>query len=321
MLKLLQSIFGGVTEGNYPEWLVKAAIERAVDGTDPCLRAVSGYKKKLRPAILKSIDHVVSLVDRLPVPMTISRNSFGDVPRLKAFFVSPDDMQKTFARDQNLAAYLRGAGETPLQVFALLAMEKRENTILGNEISGELVMRDVPQVSVSFEAHRLVDPTGSEEDTRRQLKRRAFDHLLSLALMRISIVKSTREQLGRHRELLQAKRNLLERGGWGFNDSDSSEKLDVTGVEKQLADIEASLLELGGDDSMFDTYLNILVDVMGNPETYLWASQETLTLDSMGIKRDQGAFNTSELTLNELFNAEGRTLVVALVALPGGVVG
>ena len=71
MLKLLQSIFGGVTEGNYPKSLVTAAIERAVDGTDPCLRAISGYKKKLRPAVLRSIDHVVSLVDRLPVPIVL----------------------------------------------------------------------------------------------------------------------------------------------------------------------------------------------------------------------------------------------------------
>ena len=31
MLKLLQSIFGGVTEGNYPEWFVKAAIERGCE--------------------------------------------------------------------------------------------------------------------------------------------------------------------------------------------------------------------------------------------------------------------------------------------------
>ena len=321
MLRLLQSIFGGVTAGNYPESLVKAAIERTVDGTDPCLRAVSGYKKKLRPAVLRSIDHVVAMVDGLPAPRLVSRERYGDDPLLKAFFISTDDMQKTIARDQTLAAYLRGAGNPPPQVFALMTMEKQENRVLGNEISGELVMRDVPQVSVSFEAHRLIDPTGSEEETRRQLKRRAFDHLLGLALMRISIVKSTREKLGRHRELLQAKRNLLERGGWGFDASAAGEKPDVAGLEKQLADIEASLMELGGDGSMFEAYLNIVADVLAHPEKYLWSGKTTLIIDSMGIKRDQAAFNCSELTLDELFNAEGRRLVMSLVALPGGCVG
>ncbi|MEI6824574.1 MAG: hypothetical protein WCK54_03205 [Desulfuromonadales bacterium] len=41
----------------------------------------------------------------------------------------------------------------------------------------------------------------------------------------------------------------------------------------------------------------------------------------MRIKRAQGAFNTSELTFDALFNAEGRTLVVAMVVLHGGGVG
>jgi hypothetical protein len=265
---------------------------------------------------------VVAMVDGLPSPMTISRDNYGDDPRLKTFFISADDMQKTFDREQTLAAYLRGVGNAPQQVVALLAMEKHENTVLGNEMSGEIVMRDVPQVSVSFEAHRLIDPTGNEEETRWQLKRRAFDHLLSLALMRISIVKSTRKELGRHRELLQAKRNLLERGGWGdFSKPDSTEKLDVAEVEELLAGIEASLMELGGDDSMLEAYLNIVADVLGHPEKYLWTTRETLIIDRMGIKRDQSAFNIPELTLDELFNAEGRRLVIALATLPGGVVG
>jgi len=320
MLRLLHSLFGGVTQGNYPESIVKAAIERAVDGTDPCLRAVSSYKKKLRPAVLKSIDHVVTMVDNLPEPLVISRANYGDDPRLKAFFISSDDMQNTFDRDQTLKAYLRDVNTNPPQVVALLVMEKLENTVLGNEMAGELVMRDVPQVTVSFEAHRLIDPTGSEEETRRQLKRRAFDHLLSLALQRISIVKSTRAELERHHALLQSKHNLLERGGWGFNETDSASTLDAAEVEKQLAGIEANLMELGGDGSMYETYLNIVADVLEHPDKYLWFSKKTVILDSMRIIRTHAAFNASELTLDELFNAEGRSLAVSLVALPGGVV-
>lgn len=91
MLKLLQSIFGGEKQGNYPELLVKLAIERAVDGTDPWLRAVSGYKKKLRPAVLRAMDHVVGLVDRLPPPMPICLDCYADDPRLKRFFISETD--------------------------------------------------------------------------------------------------------------------------------------------------------------------------------------------------------------------------------------
>src|SRR5512146_2030680 len=97
MLRFLQSIFGGVEEGRYPESLVKAAIERAVDGTDPWLRAVSGYKKKLRPAVVRAIDHVVALVNALPPPIAVGLKSYDSDPRFKAFFMSTAEMRQIFA--------------------------------------------------------------------------------------------------------------------------------------------------------------------------------------------------------------------------------
>jgi len=320
MLKLLQSIFGGVKHGRYTESIVKAAIERAVDGTDPWLRAVSGYKKKLRPAVVRSIDHVIALVDELPPPMTVTLENYGNDPRLKTFFISPDDMKKTLGLDANLATYLRTLTDAPVRVVALMAMEKQESRVLCNEISGDFVVRDVPRITVSFESHRLIDPTGAEEETRRQLMRRAFDHLLGIALTRISIVKSTREVLERHRALLESKRSLLERHGWGFSESEPGEKPDAAGIEQQLAEIEAELTEFGGDDSMLEAYLDIVIKVLEQPEKHLWSGKETLIVDRLGIKREQTDVNVAELTLNELYNSENRRLVVALLDLPGGVV-
>ena len=70
MLKLFQSIFGGGEQrGRYPESLIEAAIERTVDGTDPRLRALFGYKKHLRPSVIHAIDHVVALVNSIPAPL------------------------------------------------------------------------------------------------------------------------------------------------------------------------------------------------------------------------------------------------------------
>jgi len=47
-------------------------------------------------------------------------------------------------------------------------------------LEGNELRHDVVQVTVSFSKHRMVDPTSVEDDTRRLLKRRAFDHLLTL---------------------------------------------------------------------------------------------------------------------------------------------
>lgn len=318
MLRLLHSIFGqSDKEGGYPESLVKNAIERAVDGTDPWLRAVSGYKKKLRPAVLRAIDHVVALVDSLPPPIAASLECYGEDPRLKAFFISKAEMRQVFGSDRNLLDFLRKTDGGLPQVIALLFMEKKENMILGAELSGDIVMRDVPQMTVSFESHRLIEPSGDEGETRFRLKRRAFDYLISVALKRITSSKVERKDLERHRALLQAKLGLLHRGGWGFAEAGSAESPDIQGLEEMLGQVEAQLLELGGDDDVLEAYLNILTAVLGRPEEHLYSKKETLIIDRMGIKRGMASSNVPELTLDELCDAEGRCRVVSLVALPG----
>ena len=317
MLRFLQSIFGKVDKGRYSDALVEEAIERAVDGADPWLRGVSGYKKKLRPPVIRAIDHVVALVDGLPLPLAAGLACYDDDPLLRTFFMSTAEMRKVYATDRNLAEFRRGPDSDVPQVIALLAMEKREGVLLGAELSGDIIMRDVPQATVTFESHRLFDPSGSENRTRRQLMQRAFDHLLSLALRRISVVKSERQDLERRRSLLQAKVNILQRSGWGFDKTAASEGLTVAGLEEGLGQIEAQLLELGGDDRILEVYLDIVIDVLGRPEEHIWSRKETLIVDRLGIRRNQVAFDAPELTLDELRNAEGRNLVVSLVALPG----
>jgi len=317
MLRFLQSIFGGVEQGRYPESLVTEAIERAVDGTDPWLRALSGYKKKLRPAVLRAIDHVVALVNALPPPIAVGYGSYGSDPWLKAFFMSTAEMRQILGSDRNLAEFLKEPAAAASQVIALLMMEIQERVGFGVALSGDVVVHDVPQVTVSFVGHRLIDPSENEEKTRRQLMRRAYDHLLSIALGCITIVKGEREDLERRRMLLNAKLELLRRGGWGFDETGSSEKPQSAAMEEQLVQIEAKLQEVGGDDRMLEVYLGIVADVLGRPEEYLWSRQETLIVDRLGIKRSEPADDAPELKVGVLCNATGQNRVVTLVTLSG----
>ncbi len=318
MFRFLQSIFkvGQMKEG-HPKWLVEEAIERAVDGTDPCLRAVPGYKRKLRPAVRLAIDHVNALVDGLPPSRPIGLGSRGDDPLVRAFFISSDEMRKVFGNDRNLGNFLRGASRVPEKITTLLVMEKNETVTFGAEMSGDVVERDMPRKIVTFEAHRLIDPSGDEEETRRLLKRRAYDHLVSLGLRRITMMKTEREDLERRRELLQSKLNILRRVGWGFEVVSPADSPDIPELEEQIGRIESQLLKSGGDDRVLETYLDIVIGVLGRPGEHLWGEKETMILDSMGIRRNQVDYNTSELTFHELFNSEGRRLVVLPIALDG----
>jgi hypothetical protein len=318
MLDLFQSIFrGGEKQGLYPESLIEAAIERAVDGTDPRLRALPGYRKNLRPSILNAISHVVALVDGISAHSPAGRGDYSADPRLKALFASVDRMLEVFGNDASLRDFLSGPGKGAERVYTLLLAERVEKNILGMELAGDLLRRDVQQVSVSFRNHRLVEPSAGEEGTRRLLKKRAFDHLLTLALTRIAELKSTQADLVQQRDLLGRKLNALKQGGWSFDLVESARPAPETLVA-ELQDIETELSKLGADAGALQGRMDVVVDVLGHAEQQLWAEELILHLDNMNIRRDEKDSSAHRIALQELHNARGARLALLLVSLNPG---
>ena len=315
MLRIFHSIFGGEA-GRYPEELIKAAIERAVDGTDPWLRGLSGYRRKLRPAVVHAIDHVVGLVDSLEAPLELSRGSYGHDPLLRLFFISGEQLDGLLLNDPALRTLQKESAATVQPAFALLGMVCEQRRAFGVDLQGETLVRDVAQVTVGMAGHRLLDPTPDLAETRRLLKRRAFDHLLSLALARIVAVEQVREELLNRRTLLQAKHDMLEGSGWGFSDPARELPPQLDEVHRQLEEIEGQLLEFGGDDRYIEKHLEILIDVLANARAPAMGEPLTLIVDRMGIKRTTASGDAPELHLTELHNIAGRRMVIRLVEIP-----
>ena len=318
MLKLFQSIFGldgggDESQGRYPEALIEMAIERAVDGTDPRLRALSGYRKRLRAPVIHAADHVIAMVDGMLAPLSASSANFSSDARLAALFASAEHMREVFASDSVLGKF-RDQHPGDEKVTALLVAERVEKNVLGMELDGELLKREVAQVAVNFRNQRLVDPDVSEAEMRRQLKRRAFDHLLSLALLRITEVKGERVDLNRQRDLLRRKLSALQHGGWGFDDA-GGDRPDPAALQTELDDIEGQLAGLGVDDRVLSAHLNIVVELLMDAERQLWAEDIVLHLDRMNIQRDAQDSSAREIRFRELRNARGRHLVALLVVV------
>lgn len=318
MLKLFQSIFrpGADKLGAYPEDLIERAIERAVDGTDRRLRAVAGYKKGLRPAVIRAIDHVVELVDSLPPPIELSRANYGADAELNAYFASVDHMNEVLSRDAEVRQWRKtSASQLAERVIMLLIMEMRERNVLGLALEGGDVRRDVAQVTVSFGHHRLVDPTGVEEDTRRLLKRRAFDHLLTLALARMAEAHADRLDLKQERDLLGNKLATLAAGHWGFGDDDGAaeEAPDPQALQKRIDEIDSQINSQS--TSLLQEHLDILVDVLGQPAQNLRSERSALCVDRQGVKQPQPGAQAAQIDLTTLYNSAGRSVVVRLVSV------
>ncbi len=318
MLKLFHSFFGGdETRGRYPESLIEMAIERAVDGTDSRLRLLPGYRKRLRGPVIQAIDHVVALVDGLPAPLAASRDDFNADPRLATLFVSAAQMLEVLGRDRAMLEYLREHSAGAERLTALLLVERFEKNALGMELAGDQVRRDVAQLTVSFRNHRLVEVTDSDAETRRLLKRRAFDHLLSLALARMVEVREERADIARQRDVLRHKLVTLERSGWSFEAGEGAAP-EPASLQAELADIETQLERLGSDAGVLNTHLELVAEQLAQAEQLLQRDFFRMRLDSMNVQRDAQDASGRDIELPEIHNARGRRNVLLLVSvIPG----
>jgi len=318
MLKLFQSFFGGdESQGRYPESLVEMAIERAVDGTDSRLRLLPGYRKRLRGPVIHAIDHVVTLVDGLPAPLAAGHDDFNADPRLATLFVSAADMLEVLGRDRAMLEFLSSHSAGADRLTAVLLAERIEKNALGMELAGDQVRRDVAQLTVSFRNHRLVEVADSEAETRRLLKRRAFDHLLALALARIVEVREERTDLARQRDVLRHKLATLERSGWSFEEGEGTPS-DPASLQAELADIETQLERLGSDAGVLNTHLELVAEQLAQAEQLLQRDTFRMRLDSMNVQRDAQDSSGRDIVLPEILNAHGRRSVLLLVSvIPG----
>ena len=144
--------------------------------------------------MIHAVDHVVRLVEGLPSPAELSRKGYSADPRLSACFASADHLTEVVNADRALSDFLASTDAGVAErIIALLVTVKQERKVLGVALEGEILKRDVPQITVSFANHRVVDPATTYEETRRLLKRRAFDHLLGIALGRIAPARRARD--------------------------------------------------------------------------------------------------------------------------------
>jgi hypothetical protein len=227
-------------------------------------------------------------------------------------------MLEVFSHDNALAGYLGSQDCASDRVIALLLAERVEKNILGMDVVGGAVRRDVAQVAVSFSGHRLVDPMADEDSMRRLLKRRAFDHLLTLALTHIIEKREERADLVRQRDLLRRKLDALKRSGWSFDEAGTAARPEASCMAAELDEIEGQFKAMGADTGLLDAHLDIVASLLGTAEQQLWGETLVIRLDRMNIKRDAQDESARNIELQELRNAQGRRLVMLLVSVAPG---
>lgn len=323
MFKLLQSIFEQAPEPSrgYDEELIERAVERVVDGTDPRLRAVSGYSKKLRPAVIKVIDYSMELVDALPPPLTLAKKQFNQDQRMSAFFVSPEHINEFLTQSLVLQDYReKRKGLDPEYVHALLSVTRNERRVLGMELDGEIVRRDVAQISVSFSNHRLSCPMDEESGSRFETKKDVFDFFIKQALGNIIAIRDKQQKSINRQKILNEKLRTLEAASWGIDavlSGESEKPVDVDQTEISINKMEAELEELEAPPLTLDHYLESIVETFDGVRDLLWKTSLSIKLNRMGIKIENEDLEAPiNLDIDEYHSADGRTAIAVPVRIP-----
>jgi len=294
-------------------------VERVVEGTDSRIRLVNSYQKKLQAAVSSSLEYTDDLIDQIPEAIEVSANTFVSDSHVNAFFVNVSDLQTVFSHSSEVRQFMEDFSnvDSP-QCCALLCMRKSEKTVMGVDLAGEMLKRDVRQTAVSFSDHRIYSPTPSEAETREGLKQCLFGGLVTNALEHIVQLRLVSGRLKKERLMLQATlRRYQNKKGGSEHDSRSAAE-----VAQEIEEIHQKLSMI--DEQLEKTHpltpqesLEQVNAVFSRPDQFVRFKKCSLRLNKMGIKIDEDSRQAcNEIRLAEVEIGDELPRVVTLAKFP-----
>ena len=287
----------GLDQKSTPELL--PAIERAVSGVEPLLKQTHKYPEAYRKPVMTALEYAHSLAHSVPGPVAVNLESYAKDAYVHAIFPSMDFVSEAFRTSRAMQDYLREHPSTD-EAYALMGMRRWEKTMMGMELSGQVIQRDVPQQVVYFTSHTIVDPAPSEQLARDRVALGFFNNLVGKVAKRVALRKQEKQSQLQELDLLKARLHTA-----------NAETRPA--LEKELARMLSSI-QVTTHSLDLHNYLDDFKAVLLNPEQHLRLNQCPMILDSMGIRRDSDEMTPGEpILFNDLIGFDRRDWTVTIV--------
>lgn len=274
-------------------------IERAVSRVEPLLRQVSGYPENYRTSVTAALEYAHSLAASIPGPVVINKESYAMDPFVHALFPSLDFVQDAFCTSRALLDYHHEPSPTE-ELYALMGMRRCEKKIVGMELSGQTIQRDVVQNVVYFTSHTIEYPAPSEKQARDQVALGVFDSLVGKVKKRVAARKQGKQSLLQERDMLMSRLRKADAETRPSLEEELSKLLDNLQSAVDLLDLRK--------------YVEDFEAVLLNPEQHLRLNQTPIIMDSMGIRLDNGDTRTVEpVIFHDLIGFDRRDWTVTMV--------
>ncbi|BBF86085.1 hypothetical protein DLM_2478 [Aquitalea magnusonii] len=268
------------------------AIETVITGCDGRLKLLPGYQQRLLPGIGQTLDYLAGLPwQRIP-PLELSLRSFATDRRLGLLFSSPLSLLLCLKGSAPLQAFFLSASQGD-EAWAIMSMCKSENVRFGMvEHNGE-ICSDVAQQVVSFDQHRLIDPSASAEDLQQSTRHRGLAVLVAVIDRRIKLLQQMRLDLQAELGQIQLKlatfghagRVVIDATG-GAGTVASLQLSDVQALRQREAAVQQQLQPLARLTEL-DGILEVVREVLEQPQGFFHVEAQTIYLNRMGVLHER----------------------------------
>ncbi|WP_455210197.1 hypothetical protein [Kaarinaea lacus] len=280
---------------------IAEAVEMVIDVVDPKIRVLSRYNKRLRNAVDITWKYLDTLTNYLPPATHISRKSFSIDPSVRVLFENVESMLRLLNDSEKLTGFF-AAHPNMDTAYVFLSMEKNERKFLGMELDGDTLKREVVQTAVTFTGHHLLSPALSEQDAKDGVKCLGFVGLLNKVNQVIMQSHYDVKKLEETKQDITAKIRNLKTSSKNTEDDDLLATASLEKLHNQLREVERDLLQARSETDSPDRHMQVIMDVLCEPEKYLKIEQKSLSVNNLGIKSDQAhVIEFAELEIEGLF--------------------
>lgn len=288
-MSLISSIADFLKPSPAPAPKVLKVLDQVGEIVDPLLKSAPGFERKLAPAVEHVLGYCEGLIAALPGPIDIDRQAFSGDPLVHALFATADDIDQMLGRSQAVRDFLA----TPCSwesdhFYAMLAARRQQKKQLGMAQQGGVVRNDVPQVVLYFSGQTLIEPNCQLEESLRGLRCKAFESLLHTFHAHVEALRHERDDLRADLSVGRMHQTVLQ----GSHDDC---KIEIG--TRHLADLDAQLRE-HAEALMPDHLIAALADYLQAPEPALHLSPVSITVDRLGIVRDDAEQDDNVHTIN-----------------------
>jgi hypothetical protein len=243
----------------------------------------TGYRKKLIQSINYSLTHISGLIDQIPGPIDLDSELWSDQPVLHSIFLNPEEIISLLKSNKDLQSVLSKTANT--EVFALLSSTLHKKTVLGTEKTGEILRRDVPKKSISFDNHQIIAPAMTISESQFKIKRLALNSLCSQTFKETADLQAWKKELEEQQALLKFKLST---------EMSPDTQADLKETEQILSDIKNKLLSINNQINVTDEHLNRITRIFESPEKHMTLTIEKLKLDHLGFELKAASTDRSD---------------------------